>query len=215
MLVLLPWRNEIHFAPPKKPWNDDSPVLPTKNGLPWFQSGAGFCPSTVCLMRRDSQVQEKSFILPAGSFRSELQGVVPAIFGNHPKSFRLASPLNPFLLGSLTTKNGFNQPQSGFSAFFQIGDCHWDELKQETLQALSLWTSRRPSGQSRRTRLRTRLGFLAAVQHKRRWLWRCIFEVFSLAFQCESTSQGPTSLTHGFTSFPGPLGRASAEVIGA
>ena len=40
--------DNIHFAPPKKPWKDDSPV--NTNNLwfqPWFQSGAGFRPSTV------------------------------------------------------------------------------------------------------------------------------------------------------------------------
>ena len=26
-------------APPKKPWNDDSPI-PTNNDFPWFQGGA-------------------------------------------------------------------------------------------------------------------------------------------------------------------------------
>ena len=31
-------------APRKKPENDDSPA---RNGFPWFQSDAGFCPSTV------------------------------------------------------------------------------------------------------------------------------------------------------------------------
>ena len=31
--------DEIHFAPPKKPWNSDSPVN-TNNGFLWFQSGA-------------------------------------------------------------------------------------------------------------------------------------------------------------------------------
>ena len=32
-------------APYKKPWNAHFPV--DTNGFPWFQSGAGFCPSTV------------------------------------------------------------------------------------------------------------------------------------------------------------------------
>ena len=31
--------------PPKR-WRDDSPELPTNNGFPWVQSGAGFSPST-------------------------------------------------------------------------------------------------------------------------------------------------------------------------
>ena len=31
---------EIHFAPPKKPWNDDSPANTTNDGVSWFQSGA-------------------------------------------------------------------------------------------------------------------------------------------------------------------------------
>ena len=35
---------EIHFAPPEKPWNDDFPPHTRKV---WFQSGAGFRPSTV------------------------------------------------------------------------------------------------------------------------------------------------------------------------
>ena len=39
---------EIHFAPPKKPGNDAIPLkMPTNNGVPRLQSGAGFCPSTV------------------------------------------------------------------------------------------------------------------------------------------------------------------------
>ena len=39
---------EIHFAPPKKPWNDSIPLeIPTNNGFPWLQSGVGFRPSTV------------------------------------------------------------------------------------------------------------------------------------------------------------------------
>ena len=38
------WMEEIHFAPPKKPWSDDSPVNTKKK---WLQSGAGFRPSEV------------------------------------------------------------------------------------------------------------------------------------------------------------------------
>ena len=34
-------------APPKKPWNDDSPVNTSKLWVPMLQSGAGFRPSTV------------------------------------------------------------------------------------------------------------------------------------------------------------------------
>ena len=45
MLIL--WIDEIHFATPKKPWNDDSPVSTKNNGFPWLQSGAGFRPATV------------------------------------------------------------------------------------------------------------------------------------------------------------------------
>ena len=36
---------QIHFAPPKKPSNDDSPVNTSKRFQPWSQSGAGFCQS--------------------------------------------------------------------------------------------------------------------------------------------------------------------------
>ena len=35
--------DEIHFAPPKIPWGDASPV---SNGLLWFQSGAKWISST-------------------------------------------------------------------------------------------------------------------------------------------------------------------------
>ena len=39
-LALL-WMDEIHFAPPKEPWNDGSPANSTKQWLqPWFPSGA-------------------------------------------------------------------------------------------------------------------------------------------------------------------------------
>ena len=43
------WMDEIHFAPPKKPWNGLIPLkIPANSGFPWFQSGAnGFRPSTV------------------------------------------------------------------------------------------------------------------------------------------------------------------------
>ena len=46
----MPWKDEIHFAPPTKPWNDESPVNTNKRyGFQWIQSGAnGFRPSTVC-----------------------------------------------------------------------------------------------------------------------------------------------------------------------
>ena len=41
------WMHDIHFAPPKKPWNDESPVNTNKQWIqPWFASGAGFRPST-------------------------------------------------------------------------------------------------------------------------------------------------------------------------
>ena len=34
--------DEIHIAPPKKPWfMMIPPQIPTNNGFPWFQSGAG------------------------------------------------------------------------------------------------------------------------------------------------------------------------------
>ena len=40
---------------PKKPWNDDSPVNTDKQWLqPWFQSGAGFRPSTVTIDCKES-----------------------------------------------------------------------------------------------------------------------------------------------------------------
>ena len=40
--------DEIHFAPPKKPWFLMIPVyMPMHNGFPWFPSCAGFRPSTV------------------------------------------------------------------------------------------------------------------------------------------------------------------------
>ena len=29
-----PWMDEIHFAPPEKPWNDDSPVNANEQWLP-------------------------------------------------------------------------------------------------------------------------------------------------------------------------------------
>ena len=35
------WRDEIHFAPPKKPWHDDSPVNTNRPWIPmvskWFE----------------------------------------------------------------------------------------------------------------------------------------------------------------------------------
>ena len=37
-------------APRKKPWNDDFSGNTTKNGFPWFQSGAGFRASTVGML---------------------------------------------------------------------------------------------------------------------------------------------------------------------
>ena len=35
-------------APPKKPWNDESPVNTNQQWFRMFFSGAGFRPSTVC-----------------------------------------------------------------------------------------------------------------------------------------------------------------------
>ena len=35
------WMDGIHFAPPKRPWKDDSPVN-AKRGFPWFPTDAGF-----------------------------------------------------------------------------------------------------------------------------------------------------------------------------
>ena len=35
------WMDDIHFAPPKSPGNDDSPVNATNIGFPWLL-GAGF-----------------------------------------------------------------------------------------------------------------------------------------------------------------------------
>ena len=44
------WMDEIHFAPPEKPWNE---LIPCKYQpimvFAWFQRGAGFGPSTVIL----------------------------------------------------------------------------------------------------------------------------------------------------------------------
>ena len=40
------WMDKIHFAPPKKPWNDSIPLqIPTNRGFAWFPSDAisGFC----------------------------------------------------------------------------------------------------------------------------------------------------------------------------
>ena len=34
------WMDEIHFAPPKKPWNDDSPVNTNKQ---WFPMVSKWC----------------------------------------------------------------------------------------------------------------------------------------------------------------------------
>ena len=42
--------HEIHFAPRKKAWNNEPPVNTNKQWFePWFQSGAGFRPSTVLM----------------------------------------------------------------------------------------------------------------------------------------------------------------------
>ena len=47
-LLAILWMDEIHFTPPKKPWNNDSPCdIPTNNGFPWCPSGAGHRPSPV------------------------------------------------------------------------------------------------------------------------------------------------------------------------
>ena len=35
-LLEVPWMDGIHFAPPKKPWNDASPVNTKKHCVPWF-----------------------------------------------------------------------------------------------------------------------------------------------------------------------------------
>ena len=47
-LVVL-WMDEIHFAPPKKPWNDDSPVNTNKQWFPSFPSAALIDPSLFSL----------------------------------------------------------------------------------------------------------------------------------------------------------------------
>ena len=41
------WLDEIHFAPPFRNPGMMIPLYIPNNGFPWFQSGAGFCSSTV------------------------------------------------------------------------------------------------------------------------------------------------------------------------
>ena len=53
-------------APPKRPWQNDSPVLPTNNGFPWVQSGAGFCPSTVVIVQPCIQPKNKARVVKGG-----------------------------------------------------------------------------------------------------------------------------------------------------
>ena len=58
------WMDE-NPTPPKKPWNDDSPVNTNENGFPWFPSGAnGFPPSTVWqeCWGSDQQLLQRSHI---------------------------------------------------------------------------------------------------------------------------------------------------------
>ena len=52
---------EIHFAPPKNPWNDLIPLqIPTSNGFLWFQFGAKWILSVhgITLWERGSRLSE-------------------------------------------------------------------------------------------------------------------------------------------------------------
>ena len=57
------WIDEIHFAPPKKPWNDESPVNTNKQ---WFPNGAGFRPSTWVFTGQEFGGQHLDGLQPLG-----------------------------------------------------------------------------------------------------------------------------------------------------
>ena len=64
--------NEIHFAPPKNPWNDDSLVTTNKQWLqPWFRSGAKWIAPTVPSVVPLSVPFRRGF--PPGGSGQELQ----------------------------------------------------------------------------------------------------------------------------------------------
>ena len=86
-------------APPKKPWNDDSPENTNKQGFPmgskWVR--IGFRPSTVVHVCRWPQARGLPFGLPgpgpqrAGAFRRRLAGAGAAA-ADAPQGRRGAAP---------------------------------------------------------------------------------------------------------------------------